>query len=123
MNEAESKKSLVSKGFILVIFTIFSVCLIIAIPNFIKARAIRSSQPCINNLRQIDAAANQFAIERHNKTGELINFPNDLTPYLQASKIPSCPCGGIYSLKKVGDEPACSLAGTITNGILHVLPQ
>jgi len=78
---------------------------------------------CINNLRQIDAAANQFALEKDKKTGEAINFPDDFTPYIKLNKdgkIPSCPQGGIYSLKKVGDTPTCSLGTTVTPA--HVLP-
>lgn len=96
----------------------------IAIPNFVKARATSQANACINNLRQIDAAANQFALDHGKKAGDAINFPNDLTPYIKLDsqgKIPSCPAGGIYSLKKVGDAPTCSLGTTVTPA--HVLPQ
>lgn len=88
----------------------------IAIPNFVKARATSAANGCINNLRQIDAAANQFALEHNLKTGAKINFPNDLTPYIKlnaAGKIPPCPHGGVYSINKVGDTPTCSLGTTI----------
>jgi len=97
--------------------------LAIGIPNFISARATSCCNACINNLRQIDAAANQFALEKNLRTGDLINFPNDLTPYIKlnsAGKIPGCPQGGIYSLRKVGDIPTCSLGNTFTPA--HVLP-
>ena len=52
-----------------------------------------------------------------------MNFPNDLTPYIKlnsAGKIPGCPNGGIYSIKKVGDFPTCSLSATVIPA--HVLP-
>ena len=52
-----------------------------------------------------------------------INFPNDLTPYIKLDKdgkIPPCPQGGIYSIKKVGDIPTCSLGTNVTPA--HVLP-
>ena len=78
---------------------------------------------CINNLRQIDAAAQEFALEKGKTNGEDINFPNDLTPYCKLNKygkIPPCPQGGVYSLKKVGDKPTCSLGTTVTPA--HVLP-
>ena len=96
----------------------------IAIPNFVKARSTAQANACINNLRQIDAAANQFALERGKTNGEAINFPDDLTPYIKLNsqgKIPSCPAGGIYSIKKVGETPTCSLDTTVTPA--HVLPQ
>ena len=88
----------------------------VALPNFINARCTSCANACINNLRQIDAAANEFALEHDLHTGAPINFPNDLTPYIKLNedgKIPSCPQGGIYSIRKVGDAPTCSLG---TNG-------
>ena len=93
--------------------------LAIAIPNFVKARDTAQMNTCINNLRQLDAAANQFALERNLKAGDKINFPDDLTSYIKLNsqgKIPSCPSGGIYSLEKVGKAPTCSVPG-------HELPQ
>ena len=76
---------------------------------------------CINNLRQIDAAANQFALEQHLTNGITINFPTDLTPYIKLNsegKIPGCPMGGSYSIKQVGDTPTCTL-NTVTHA--HIL--
>jgi hypothetical protein len=96
----------------------------IAIPNFVKARATSQANACINNLRQIDAAANEFALEHGKTNGEAINFPDDLTPYIKLNsqgKFPSCPAGGIYSIKRVGETPTCSLGTTVTPA--HVLPQ
>jgi hypothetical protein len=72
---------------------------------------------CINHLRQIDAAASQFALEHHLTNGAPINFPNDLIPYLYPDKnrkSPSCPSGGVYHLSKVGQTPTCSLGTTVT---------
>jgi hypothetical protein len=86
-------------------------------PQFSPASA------CINNLRQIDAAANEFALEHHLTNGDHINFPNDLTPYIKLNKdgkIPSCPSGGIYQSSIVGVAPTCSLGTTVTPA--HVLP-
>jgi hypothetical protein len=95
----------------------------VGLPNFIKARSTSAANACINNLRQIDAAANQFALEKNLKTGDKINFPDDLTPYIKLNsqeKIPPCPQGGVYSIKKVGDSPTCSLGTNIIPA--HVLP-
>jgi hypothetical protein len=86
-------------------------------------QATAYANQCINNLRQIDAAANQFALERGKTTGDPINFPNDLTPYIRLDrngKIPACPAGGDYVLKTVGEMPTCSLGSTSTPA--HVLP-
>jgi hypothetical protein len=112
-------------GYLGIAFAVFFIpmMLAIAIPNFVKARATAQANACINNLRQIDAAANEFALEHHKQTGDAINFPDDLTPYIKLDsqgKIPSCPAGGIYSIKAVGDAPTCSLGTTVTPA--HVLP-
>jgi Domain of unknown function (DUF4190) len=108
-------------GYISIGLSVFLVpmMLAIAIPNFVKARTVSMQNACINNLRQIDAAANQFALENRLKTGDKINFPNDLTPYIKLNsqgKIPPCPAGGTYAIEKVGDLPTCSIPG-------HKLPQ
>jgi hypothetical protein len=95
----------------------------VCLPYFQRPRRTSSTNACINNLRQIDAAANQFALENSLTNGNAIRFPNDLTPYIKlnaAGKIPGCPQGGTYSIKRVGDNPTCSLGSTVTPA--HVLP-
>ncbi|HUC85189.1 MAG TPA: type II secretion system protein [Candidatus Acidoferrales bacterium] len=108
---------------IMIVVAIIGLLAAIAIPNFVKARATAQANACINNLRQIDGAANQFALEQNKKTGDPINFPTDLTPYIKlnaSGSIPACPAGGTYSDPTVGSQPACSLGNTVTPG--HFLP-
>ena len=45
---------------IMIVVAIIGLLAAIAIPNFIKARTTSQSNACINNLRQIDAATQQF---------------------------------------------------------------
>jgi hypothetical protein len=95
----------------------------VAIPNFIKPRVTYAENACVNNLRQIEAAAQEFALEKGKTNGEAINYPDDLTPFIKLNKdgkIPPCPSGGIYSIKKVGDVPTCSLGTNVVPA--HVLP-
>lgn len=109
-------------GWVVVIIAVISFAMFVW-PNYYQQHHVSSVNSCINNLRQIDAAANQFALENGKTNGEAISFPNDLTPYIKlnsAGKIPPCPSGGIYSIKKVGDTPTCSLGTTVTPA--HVLP-
>ncbi len=109
---------------IMIVVAIIGLLAAIAIPNFIKARASSQANACINNLRQIDAAANQFALEKGKTSGQSINFPTDLTPYIKlnsAGSIPPCPVGGDYYQDSViGTIPTCSLGTTVTPA--HVLP-
>ena len=125
MNESVKKCQYVSNSFLAKAGFVLGLGLfiLVVVPNFIKARSTPSVNACINNLRQIDAAANQFILENHKTNGEAINFPNDLTPYIKlnsAGKISPCPAGGIYHISKVGQSPTCSLGITVTP--VHVLP-
>jgi len=88
----------------------------IAIPNFVKARSTSQQNACINNLRQLDAAKNQWALENNKKTGDACTA-DDLKPYLRLIKgqLPKCPAGGIYIIGPIGETPKCSVPG-------HVLP-
>ena len=98
---------------IMIVVAIIGLLAAIAIPNFVKARATSQANACINNLRQIDAAANQFALEKGKTTGASITLTIDLTPYIKlnsANSLPPCPAGGTYTLTIVGTNPVCSLA-------------
>ena len=98
---------------IMIVVAIIGLLAAIAIPNFVKARATSQQNACINNMRQITAAVNQWALENGQQTGTSVNN-NDLTPYIQLnsnSSIPGCPAGGTYTLGAVGNLPqvTCSL--------------
>lgn len=104
---------------IMIVIAIIGLLCAIAIPNYVKARANSQAQACINNLRQIDGAMQQFAIENGKKLGDAVNYPNDLTPYIKlnsGNQIPSCPAAGTYTVATVGQEPSvfCSLGTTVT---------
>jgi prepilin-type N-terminal cleavage/methylation domain-containing protein len=108
---------------IMIVVAIIGLLAAIAIPNFVKARATSQANACINNLRQIDGAAQQWALERGQSTGATITFPGDLTPYIKlnsSGSLPPCPAGGSYNDAKVGNTPTCSLSGSVTPP--HVLP-
>ena len=110
---------------IMIVVAIIGLLAAIAIPNFVKARATSQANACINNLRQIDAAANQFALEKGKKTGDAIVIGTDLTPYIKlntAGSIPPCPAnpGVAYICAAVGTSPTCALGSTVTPA--HVLP-
>ena len=78
----------------------------IAIPNFVKARATAQQNTCINNLRQLDAAKQQWALE-NGKTTTDTPTKDDLLPYLK--QWPTCPAGGTYTIGSVGENPTCSI--------------
>src|SRR5580698_9185817 len=107
---------------IMIVVAIIGLLAAIAIPNFVKARATSQANACINNMRQIDAAVNQWALETHQTTGAgAPGLTTDLTPYIKlnsAGSIPACPAGGTYTVGTVGQIPQviCSLGNNVTPG-------
>ncbi|HEX3627835.1 MAG TPA: type II secretion system protein [Verrucomicrobiae bacterium] len=106
---------------IMIVVAIIGLLAAIAIPNFVKARATSQQNACINNMRQISAAVNEWALETGQVSGSSACaggqsiFQPDLSPYIQlnsASSIPPCPAGGSYTVAAVGTVPqvTCSLA-------------
>jgi hypothetical protein len=90
-------------------------------PNFIGGHG-SPANTCINNLRWIDAAKNQWASENRKTNGAVV-LENDIKPYLKLDSkgnLPKCPSGGTYTIGKVGEPPTCSLGTTINPP--HVLP-
>ena len=107
---------------IMIVVAIIGLLAAIAIPNFVRARTTSQKNACINNLRQLDGAVQQYALE--NKLASSASYAmTDLQPYLKltsAGAIPACPAGGDYTAgTTVADVPACPNIATLTD---HVLP-
>jgi len=110
---------------IMVVVGIIALLAGMVVPYYVKPRATAQANACINNLIKIESAASQFAFEHGQKTGDPINYPSDLTPYLKlnnAGQIPSCPAQGTYSVGYVGSriEAVCSLGSTVSPA--HISP-
>ena len=87
----------------------------IAVPNFVKARATAQNNSCINNLRLIDGAKQEWALENKKSADEVPTW-EDVKPYLgRGSARPKCPQGGTYQLNKLGADPTCSIPGHVLN--------
>src|SRR6266700_2343712 len=82
--------------------------LAIAIPNFIKARDTAQINACINNLRRIDGAKQQWALEKQKQPTDTPT-ESDLAPYLKDAQMLKCPAGGDYKINSVSEQPTCSI--------------
>ena len=67
---------------------------------------------CINHLREINDAKQQWAFEK-NKSDDAVPTVKNLLPYLKDGVFPACPAGGSYSINAVGELPGCSLPGHV----------
>ena len=105
---------------IMIVVAIIGLLAAIAIPNFVKARTTTQMNACINNLRQIDGAVQQWAMEQK-QAPTATPVETDITPYLHGSVV--CPAGGTtfadsYTLTTVSEAPVCQKVP-----LTHVLPQ
>src|SRR5205823_9165892 len=108
---------------IMIVVAIIGLLAAIAIPNFIKARTTSQQNACINNLRQIDGAEQQWALETKQAAAAVPTYP-DVSAYMRNAVV--CPSGGAagtfalsYTLVAVGG-PARK---TVVEGkTTHVLP-
>lgn len=97
-------------GYLNIALSIFLIpmMLAIAIPNFVKARDTAMQNLCINNLRMIDGAKQQWALE-HSKKADDVPTAADLKPYFKTGVFPACPSGGTYTIGAVSNAPTCSI--------------
>ncbi|PWU09890.1 MAG: hypothetical protein C5B50_26515 [Verrucomicrobia bacterium] len=61
---------------------------------------------CINNLRMLDGAKQQWGLEMHKNTNDVPMW-QDIRRYL-FHEPPKCPNGGTYSINRLNDAPTCS---------------
>lgn len=103
---------------IMIVVAIVALLAAIAIPNLLRAEARSQATTCINNLRQIDTAVNEFAIFAGKHVGDTVNYPVDLTPYIHLNalgSIPPCPANGTYTVAVVGTNPSVTCSFSTLN--------
>jgi Mg-chelatase subunit ChlD/type II secretory pathway pseudopilin PulG len=80
----------------------------ITLPNFIRARNTSASNAMVNNLRQIEAAKQQWALE-HGKSPSDVPTIEDIKDYIKGG-LPASVVGETYVLGPVGLQPTVESA-------------
>ena len=102
-----------TKGFtlveIMIVVAIIGLLAAVAVPSFVSARSTARKNTCKNNLRQIDQAKEQYAMDNNKVTGDAAAAAN-ITTYIKGGAIPAEPQAGAYTTEAVGTSPTCSAA-------------
>ncbi len=111
---------------IMIVVAIIGLLAAIAIPNFVRARTTSQMNACINNLRQIDGAKQQWALETKQVSSAVPTSAN-VGDYLGRAGTTAgvvCPSGGSaasfsssYTINAVSTAPACRILAST-----HKLP-
>jgi prepilin-type N-terminal cleavage/methylation domain-containing protein len=105
---------------IMIVVAIIGLLAAIAIPNFVRARTTAQMNACINNLRQIDGAKQQWALE-HQQVGTATMGITDVQPYLgrgSGGSQPVCPADSSktfttsYTLNDCQTAPICNIVSS-----------
>jgi prepilin-type N-terminal cleavage/methylation domain-containing protein len=93
---------------IMIVVAIIGLLAAVAIPNFVKARQTAQRNACISNLKQIDGAKEQWALEKKLAPGAAA-VESEINAYIKNGG-PICPASGTYTYGPVGTDPTCSIA-------------
>lgn len=102
---------LITGYFSFVLIPVIGLLAAIAIPNFVMARDTAQRNACINNMRMIDSAKQQWALENQ-KEADALPTPADLDRYLKTGFAGlQCPKDGTYTINSLELKPTCSITG------------
>lgn len=114
MGESEKKSFKTDILIWTAILAVIGIAVAILSPVYRFPQKPAPSTTCINNLRQIDAAKQEWGIENKKSAADIPTW-NDLKPYLGRGDgvLPKCPLGGIYTIGALSNSPTCSLGTTV----------
>ncbi|MBI3848774.1 MAG: hypothetical protein HY298_00575 [Verrucomicrobia bacterium] len=85
------------------------------LPYFVRDGRRNPVTSCVNNLRQLDGAMQQWGLEHKKTPGDTPRWTELVGTNLYVREMPVCPEGGSYNLGSFGGKPTCTI-------INHVLP-
>lgn len=98
---------------IMIVVLIIGILLAVAVPSFIQARESSRAKACVANLKQIDSAKQQWAMDQlQGSTASPAS--TDLSPTYVRSW-PVCPESGTYTINNINALPTCSIGANTAN--------
>ena len=91
---------------LIIVTAVITVLAALAAPAFMHSRAKTLSTHCLNSLRQLSSAIDQYMLQNANAVPALTDLDPEFIRHLR-----SCPGGGAYTILPTG-EPVCSLSGS-----------
>ncbi len=99
---------------IMIVVALIGLLATIATPTWVRARTTSQMNTCVNNLRQIEAAKQQWALETKQATNATPAY-SDISPYMKNSI--SCPAagtdtsfGGSYDPQNLSIPASCKIS-------------
>ena len=108
MNTSSTRQSAFTLVEIMIVVAIVGMLAAIAIPNFVKARQTAQTNACINNLRTLDSAKQQWLLE-NKKESSYTPTEAEVITLLKSGALPVCPAGGSYTINSGDEAPTCSI--------------
>ena len=97
---------------IMIVVAIIGLLAAIAIPNFVRARTASQTNACIANLKQIEGAKANWALESRATAAATPTAANLYGATAYIARTPVCAGGGTYTIGAVDTTPVCSLSGS-----------
>ncbi len=94
---------------IMIVVAVLAILMSVAVPNYIKSGKEASRNSCISNLRQIDGAMEQWAMDNNVSAGTVLRSwqEEEVYNYVDGGK-PDCPGKGEYTLHAISSSPQVS---------------
>jgi len=91
---------------IMIVVAVIGILAAIAVPTYSRAREKSATNACLNHLRQISDAKEEYAFDHYGAGPTAVS---DLVPdYI--NKVPECTAGGTYTVGALGEDPQCDAA-------------